>query len=509
MSKKIKNSTMKKVVTNLNDPKVMLLILIIVLGLLLRLLNVREVFVYGHDHDLSAWIVRDIIENKHLRLIGQETSTQGFFIGPLYYYAQVPFYWVTKMDPIAQVYTSVLIGVFGIISANFIFKRIFSETSGFIASFIYAVSFFTVANDKEAVPTVPVIIWSIWFLYALYQLINGKQKIALILLGILLGLIWHLNVALAVVLPLIPITYFLSPQKKIDFRSLSYGIVITLILLLPFLVFEVRHNFIQLKALFFSLDVGQSDIYFGVDRLVRILYIVNKNISAFIWRNNNFLSSTFLSLIFLAGGMLFITVKKVITKKLAVILSLWLVFFIVFFFNIQKPISEYYLNGLFAVYLLVFVEFLRLICRAKLGKLAVLVFLLIFGYFNVLRVITSYGRSQTRYIDKTRLTQEIKNDSAAKGYPCVAVSYITDPGYELGFRYFYYLADLKLTPIRSNVPVYTIIYPLGKDTVKEDLRIGYLGLIYPKTADVNYNKLAEVCQAEDYNQTQPMFGFNP
>jgi len=107
------------------------------------------------------------------------------------------------MDPIAEAWLSSIIGVFGIISAYLVFSKIFDKKTGLIAAFFYATSFMVVRNDREAVMTMPVIIWSTWFLYALFLILKNKQKIAFILLGILLGLIWHLNMALAVTTPLL------------------------------------------------------------------------------------------------------------------------------------------------------------------------------------------------------------------------------------------------------------------------------------------------------------------
>src|SRR4030066_2390927 len=82
---------------------------IFLLGIFLRFYQIKERFIFGHDHDLAFWIVKDVLLNKHFRLIGQETSTQGIFIGPLYYYLQAPFFAIFRMDAIAEVVTSSLI----------------------------------------------------------------------------------------------------------------------------------------------------------------------------------------------------------------------------------------------------------------------------------------------------------------------------------------------------------------------------------------------------------------
>ncbi|MDO8657992.1 MAG: hypothetical protein Q7K55_04580, partial [Candidatus Levybacteria bacterium] len=63
-----------------------LLILILLLGLFFRIYKLEIFYPWGHDQDLFAWIAKDILIDGHFRLIGQETSIIGVFIGPLFYY---------------------------------------------------------------------------------------------------------------------------------------------------------------------------------------------------------------------------------------------------------------------------------------------------------------------------------------------------------------------------------------------------------------------------------------
>ena len=63
-----------------------MIIFILLLGLFFRLYNLEIFYPWGHDQDLFAWIAKDIIIDDHLRLIGQETSIIGVFIGPIFYY---------------------------------------------------------------------------------------------------------------------------------------------------------------------------------------------------------------------------------------------------------------------------------------------------------------------------------------------------------------------------------------------------------------------------------------
>src|SRR4029078_815107 len=141
------------------------LILLLLFALVLRLYHLQELFYYSHDNDLSGWFIKDIVVNHHPRLIGQETSTRGIFIGPLFYYLQIPFYLLTRLDPIGGTLLVALLGTFTVWSIYFVFSKMWDKKTGLIGGLLYAVSFYTLLIDREVVPTMPVILWSVWFLY--------------------------------------------------------------------------------------------------------------------------------------------------------------------------------------------------------------------------------------------------------------------------------------------------------------------------------------------------------
>ena len=126
-----------------------LLVLILIIGLFLRTYEAKSLFLYGHDQDLQGWIIKDILVNKHLRLIGQETSTHGVFIGALFSYLMIPFYLIFGMDPIGGVALVTVIGIFTIWSFYYVFSKVFEKRAGLVAALIYSISFYTIFNDRE------------------------------------------------------------------------------------------------------------------------------------------------------------------------------------------------------------------------------------------------------------------------------------------------------------------------------------------------------------------------
>jgi len=493
--------TFKKI---LRKNKWIIILLIFALGAFLRFFELRSHFMYGHDHDLASWIVKDILVDKHWRLIGQETSTQGIFIGPLYYYLQIPFFLLFKMNPIAQAFMSSLIGLFGIFSAYYIFSRVFDKNTGYISSFLYSVSFYMVNNDREAVPTMPVIIWSMWFFYGIDLVLKGKQRRGYVLLGLLIGLIWHLNLALVILVPLILIAQLFS-KKKPGLKNSLLGVFSMFIPSLPLIIFEIRHNFLQTRSFITSLVVDQGSIVHGWAKVRRVIYILSKNISGFLFDRIGHIPFE-LGLVLMIILFIFLVYRKLLDKEKAIILSLWFILYFAFFSSYSKIVSEYYLNGVMVIWIILFALWIAYLWKGRKYKVWVIIILSFFGIMNVYKFLT-WRVSGDKYVNRRDTVVAIKEDAEKRQYPCVAISYITNPGYNLGYRYLFYLEDLFMKRVDSGVPVYTIIFPLGKDSVKEDARFGGIGLIYPDYEKYNEESIKKSCQGGNVNLTGSMFGF--
>ena len=117
-----------------------LLIIILLLGLFFRIYKLESFYIFTHDQDLYSWIVKDILVDKHYRLIGQLTSIDGVFIGPLFYYFLTPFFVGLKMNPLAATIPGTIIGLLTVYSFYWVLKRLFNQEVGLIASFLYSVS---------------------------------------------------------------------------------------------------------------------------------------------------------------------------------------------------------------------------------------------------------------------------------------------------------------------------------------------------------------------------------
>jgi hypothetical protein len=479
-----------------------LLLVILFLGIFLRLYKAKAFLSFGHDNDLEGWIIKDIVVNKHFRLIGQETSTQGVFIGALYYYLLLPFYLLTRMEPTGGIFLSAILGGLTIWSVFFVFKKIFGKKEiGLLGAFVYSVSFLTVMNDRGNAPTMPMLLWSVWYLYGLGQILAGRTLRGLLLLGFLVGVSWHINVSLVLLAVLIPVTLLII-RWKFKVKELLLGTGAFLLTSLPFFAFELRHGFQQMKAVILSFTIYQGSTLSVGEQFGRVIDIVFQILTKIVWNPPQ--TYYFLFPLVLALALIILTVKKKISKKIAGVLTLWFLVPTVFFSFYTKVVSEYYLNSVLIPGLTVFCLSLYFLIVSKRYRIIGFLFLAIFTLLNLSKLFT-YQDNKQGYIYRKALVSEIKRDVERNHYPCIAVSYIADRGYDLGYRYLFYLEELNLNKISTKVPIYTIVFPLGKDTVKEDKRFGALGLIYPDYKRYSLEELGEDCSPENLNLVEPMF----
>lgn len=285
-----------------------ILAIILIVGLFFRTYKVINRFNFDHDGDLSSWIVKDIIINHHLRLIGQLTTAPGIFIGPAYYYLMTPFYLLTNMDPVGAIIPITIISLLTIFSYYFVFSKMFNNKVGLISSFLYATLLTNVGIDRRVVPSTPTNIWVIWYFYAIISIARGNYSV-LPLLGMLIGLIWHIHIALLPSLIAIPAAAFIS--KKLPNKKQVVAFLITLFLTsLPLIIFETRHNFQQTLSLIHNFT-AKGDGATGLYKFQLVSEMITKNINSLFFTPQSFkLTNNFLFVLLILLSALLL-VKKI------------------------------------------------------------------------------------------------------------------------------------------------------------------------------------------------------
>lgn len=484
-------------------PHLFILGLILLIGLFFRSYQIVERFEFAHDGDLYSWIVKDIIIDHHPRLIGQLTSAPGIFIGGLFYYLLIPFFLLTKMDPIGVTGFGVIIGLLTIISYYSILTRLFNRTSGLIAAFLHAVLITSIGFDRWIVPTLPTKLWAIWYLYTLIMISRGNFSV-LPILGILIGLIWHIHIALVSTLLVVPVSLFISrkiPSKKI----LLFSITTFFITSLPLILFEFRHNFSQTISIIQNLIIPQSGEN-GFPKLVKVLEMIAKNNSALLFSPQSVSENLKLPLLILLLASTFLLVKKKLLKlKEVLIIFTWIIAIVLFFSISRIPISEYYFANLEIIFILFVSLLITIFIRYSKSTLYLTLFILVIILVRNTPSFINAKPYQAGYAYRKNVADYIARDARSRGFPCVGITYITKPGENVGFRYFFYLNKLHTVHPSLDVPVYNIVLPFEYSKEVEK-RIGVIGIIPPTTIPPK-EIIEKSCQTPNTNLTDSMFGY--
>lgn len=477
--------------------------IILLIGLIFRTYKVIDRFEFAHDGDLFSWIAKDIIVDHHLRLIGQLTTAPGIFIGPLYYYLNIPFLLLTKMDPIGAIIPITIIGVLTIFSYYVVFSKLFNIKLGLIAAFLYAVLLSLAQLDRRVVPSTPTNLWTIWYFFTIVHITKGRYKY-LPILGILIGLIWHIHIALLPALIAIPAAFICSkklPTKK----QIIFFLITLLITSLPLIIFEARHNFQQTISLFHNFSSKGSDVT-GLYKFQLVIEMVINNINTLFFMPQSYPQIRILFFITLTLLPILIFFKrKLLSLKELIPLYFWIFGVIAFYSFTSSPISGYYFANIEVIYLLFASSlFFFLYSHSNIGKtITFIIFSIVLIKNSTFLVSQDYYHKG--YLEKKKLVEYVVKDAKSRNFPCVGISYITTPGENVGFRYLFYLQNIHLVHPSLDVPVYNIVIPDELSLKEVKMKFGHIGLIPPK--DSSYPKLHTICQGENTNLTDSMFGF--
>lgn len=456
-----------------------LVIFILVLALVFRTYNFEKSFLFNHDQDLYSWIAKDILVNGHQRLVGQVTSVDGVFIGSFYYYLMAAVYKLFGWSPLSAYFLVTAVGMFDTWSIYWVCKRHWGRRTALMTSFIYAVSFGVAEYERWSVPTQLTMAWSIWFLATILELLKGHAKWA-ILYGLLVGFVWQLHIALLPILPLPLLAYLTTIKFNLRNFPRKMGLLALTIMMLtslPFIVFEVKHDFSQVRSMITASgkDIGAPTGWQKFSKTVDASGRELQKRLVFGWEIEQ-VQYLWWGLAVISGWLV---VKRITDRRLVGIAWLWLGITFGVQFLSKRMVSEYYFSNIIPVCIVLVGIFLGSVRRW--WWLALLVY---FGS-NLWWLVTKSDNDGSYYYKKM-IVEEVVTDVGEKRYPCVAINFITDPGVGVGFRYLFWERGVKLVKTTAkNVPVYNILVPWQVSEEEGPRHYGRFGVLLPETTMID------------------------
>ena len=397
-----------------------ILLTILLISFLFRIYKLDSLYLFDWDQEDDAKKVMEMINLKKPRLIGPRVANDsGFFVGPFHYYFLVPFYIASKGNPLAGAYASVFIELITTLVLYFVSRKIFGQKVAYLAAFLYSI----VPLDRS---------WNVMYnaslslliFYLCYQLTIGKNKFFPLLIFLYsFSATTHL-VSISLIVPII--ISLLLTNKKPSLKQSFYSLVLFIIPLCPLILFDLRHQFINLKSLLnFISSSGNGD---NPSYLFLRTY----------WRSINLLFLKNYCLIFIERILIIlstiISILLLKNKKIKILLFSWLLTPIVLLSFYHGNIPEYYYGSANIIIPIIISVLIIKILSTKL----LLSFCLIILIF------------QTHFFPSISTGITLKNKMDAVSYivnqkqdPIFNVSYDLPVGWNNGYQYlFSYLGKL-------------------------------------------------------------------
>lgn len=238
-------TNMKKVIKFFQTKEGLLLLIVVVLGLLLRLYRINELFYYTMDEEVMNLIQRRIVLLQHFPLIGS-VSPLSTYLGPIFYYFGAVILAISNLNPLGLGIFGSLLGAANIFFIYFVASRFFDRRVGILAAIFYSFSFLQTIFDRRYWHLTPGPFLSMLILFALYKIKKGSIKFIYLLTGALIfG--WntdYTNLVLFLFTFLVWIIFRLPVRRK----EVAIAIFIFILSNAPLVLFELRHDFLNSKS---------------------------------------------------------------------------------------------------------------------------------------------------------------------------------------------------------------------------------------------------------------------
>jgi len=209
-------------------------------------------FAYLPDNLFFGWEQgRDFLKMKEILagdmvLVGPKTDIGGVFHGALSYYIPLLPFAVSAGDPLFVLGSYLVIHSVSIIFLYKAVRKMFSERVALLSGLFYAVSYSSIIfsrwlSNPNLVPVLAIIIF--------YSLVKSRENWKYLLVAAFAWAVtFHLLVVAAIIL-ILPILLFLWFEKiKLSWTQLLWPCLVLGLTLSPYLLFELRNNFIMTES---------------------------------------------------------------------------------------------------------------------------------------------------------------------------------------------------------------------------------------------------------------------
>lgn len=229
------------------------IVAILAVAAFVRLYKIDQYMTFLGDEGRDVVIVRDMLLGRKFTLIGPGTSIGNMYLGPLYYYMMLLPLALFNFSPAGPAVQIAVLGVATVALLWWIGRQWFSRVPALLISTLYSLSPIIITYSHSSwnpniMPFFALVAmygtWKVWRLGYWRWLIITAVSLAFVINSHYLGLL---------LFPVVGLFWFLARKPlnapaKLSTRYTLISIVSFLILMSPLLLFDIRHNWINSRA---------------------------------------------------------------------------------------------------------------------------------------------------------------------------------------------------------------------------------------------------------------------
>lgn len=502
-----------KEIFNLNRKEILFVILLLVVAAFFRFWHLGQTQFLTYDQSRDYLIIKRILIDHKLTLVGPTVLIPGVYLPPLYYYLLSPFLMLFQFHPLGGDIFTALLGLGAVFIFYLLAREIFDKRAAFLAGFVFAVLPVVVVTARHAWNPNTSLFWSMLMIFFIFNFLKKKKWLWFYAACLVFGLSLNFHFSLLPLFFLLVLAFFLVFKKKDNF---FYKLIISLFCLLVFIsplaFFEIRHHFsissniisflflnnqdndslLSFSRLgWFFKDIFRMPFFLFNGHLISGIESVNPSSIVLLdklslFKENSSAWEIFYQIFnFIIVSLMLITTiislifKKLIKEKIGFYLILaW--FILGLSLRMILPATSFYYyqyNFMFPVVLLLLANLFYVFSKKKIGLFfsLIIVFLIVaFSFFDFFKTPESV-RGENLFQPTVRIIADDFYDSGFSNYAIAANNADPQRWDHNGLEYRYFLEAYFKLPISNwDVGDYQqaeVLYLIDEGDLKEPLKL--------------------------------------
>lgn len=432
----------------------LILICVVIAGLVINLVPVLHgIFPITYDQGRDFLWVKNQIDFRQPSLIGPTGSIRGVYFGPLWFWLLSLPYILFNGSPTAMTLFNALIVYFGLILTALVVRKYDPR----VAYFILFLGFISPAIHSQASYAfsqhlLPVL--TAFFIYALTMILKSSNRWQFILAWFWVSLMFHAEPPVSIFsIPALIIISVIAERrgKFLNYKTIIFALGAFILPFLPQLLFDFRHDFIQLRSVasFLGGDTRGLQEIAPLTLWQRLFDRPEKLFFSFKEVIFNKLSPVFFGVLIILARLFRQSKLKPIWKSFMQASVIYLISFWLIFTLYPHELKLFYLAGMQIIFLIWLALGLSLLWQNPIRKNIIIIFLSLLMLYNFkpFSFIKSWSQnfSPQRYLGSLYINQLaavdwIYQDAAGKGFK---VYTFTPPIYDYSIQYLIFWRGLN------------------------------------------------------------------